>query len=235
MKKRLTEVLVLVCCIALLCGCRGKGSDANTNAESDITNKTGQDSFVLLPTENPTGIPSLDAGESSDALSGEGDAEAEAGIRYELAAMLPFEEGDDKICAIAYMGDSGAEHEANLTAFYEKYFPTMANDDWLMLPEFDCVGAQCYLVIPRYADCTPFVNFMDFDATGNLAVAKSEPVEQEAFLVYCNASPEYANSEVHFLYQEQHLVIVPRLSALDGKVEPMQVALDLTMDEVYQQ
>lgn len=235
MKKVLTEALIILGCVVLLCGCKGKANQGGQSNGTDITKKTGQDSFVLLPTDSPSVGSSEDGEENREVLENEGDAQAEADIRYELASMLPFEEGDDKICAIAYMGNNGVAHEENLTAFYSKYFPSIESDNWLVLPEFNCGGGECYLVIPRYRDSVAYVNFLNTTLDGTIGVEKSEVVEHEAFLVYCNVSPEFANSEVHFLYGESQFVVVPRLSAVDGRIEPQQVAMDLTMDTVYEQ
>lgn len=226
MKKWIIGMVAVAGVATMLCGCGGDKTSQTTPAGKDITQKVGQDSFVLLPSNTP--------GESNDAIVGEGNAQEEAGIRYELAASLPFEEGDDKICAIAYMGDTGAETEENLTAFYAKYFPNISSDSWDILPEIDCGGGQCYLVIPRYKDAVAYVNTMETTLDGQIQVATSEVVKEEAFLVYCNVSPDFPNSEVHFLYGEKHLVVVPRLDEKSGHVEPVQVALDLTMKQAYE-
>ncbi len=219
----------MICCVLAVSGCSDKKSSKQTN-KNDIHDKVGQDIFPLLPTYEPGSV----SGESNEVLTNEGDAQQEADIRYELASMLPFTEGDDKICAIAYMGDSGVEHEENLTAFYEKYFPSVESNSWEILPNFDCGGGECYLVIPRYEDTVSYVNMLEKTSEGNIEVVTSRVAEQEAFLVYCNATPEYANAEVNILYGESRLVVVPRLSPVDGRIEPNQVALDLTMEEVYQ-
>lgn len=229
MKKRWIGVLLL-CCVLMICGCGKKKTTQTQSEQNDITQKTGQDVFPDLPTFEP----GAGTEESGEVLTEEGDLQQELEIRYDLAAKLPFEAGDDKICAIAYMGDSGEEHEANLTAFYAKYFPDVESSNWEILPNYDCGGAQCYLIIPRYKETVAYVNTLTKSLEGNIEVQCTEIMNQEACLVYCNVAPELANAEVNLLYNDGHFVVVPKLSAIDGRLEPMQVALDLTMEEVYQ-
>lgn len=226
--KKIRVGILLTCCILAVCGCSGKKS-SRKEVTNNIQDKVGQDIYPLLPDENTDSDK-----ESSEVLENEGNVQQEAQIRYELASMLPFTEGDDKICAVAYMGNEPENQEQNLTAFYAKYFPSVDSSSWESLPEVNCGGGQCYLIIPRYEDTVINVNVLEKTSEDAFECVKTETIQQEAFLVYCNASDAYANAEIQILYNGSQFVIMPRLSTVSGTVEPMQVALDLTMEAAYQ-
>lgn len=226
--KKIWFGILLACCVVAVSGCGSKKSTTQEN-KVDIHEKKGQDMFPVMESDHPDEVTQ----ESNEVLENEGDLVHELESRYELATMLPFAEGDDKICAIAYMGNTGAEQEANLTAFYQKYFPTIDSSSWELLPDVNCGGGECFLVIPRYKETYVYVNTIGKNLEGNYEVMLSEAVEKEAFLVYCSVQPEYVNTEIHMIYNDNPFVLVPRFSAVDGRVEPLQVALDLTMEEAY--
>lgn len=227
MKKKWMGI-ILMCCVLALSGCGGKKSSTKEN-RTNIHDKKGQDMFPVMASSNPED----GAEESGEILDNEGDLSHELDIRYELSAMLPFTEGDDKICAIAYMGNTGEAQETNLTAFYQKYFPNLDSSCWTELSDIQCGGSECFLVIPRYKETFVYVNTLWENPEGVYEVVLSDAVKQEAFLLYCSVTPEYTNTEVYMNYNNSMAVVVPRFNATDGRMEQLQVALDLTMDEVY--
>lgn len=172
--------------------------------------------------------------EDFEVLDNEGNLAEEAADRSSLAADLPFTEGDDKICAIAYLGDGDKrETGTNLETFCQKYFKKSSEEIKDSVKVIDNKGSQCYLIIPRYKETILKLNCLEMSESGQIEIKETQQVSAEAVLVYCNPSQAYANTEVMLCYESGTYVLMPRISQIDNRMEPMQVALDLTEETVY--
>lgn len=233
--KRKAIIWPMVLSAALLlsgCACSRKTNSGKSAAE-DKKPKPVQ-TEQPKPTVSPEAVvltPGEDE-EESEILTNEGTAEEEAAARNTFAAALPFTSGDDKVCAVAYMGNTEEAQEQNLQNFYKKYFADYPQESLTKIPKLDYGGTECYLIVPRYKESRISLNRMELkDQYMNLV--QTDEVMEEAFLLYCNPSLEYANAEISISYQDKTFVIMPRLDAADHRMENMQVALDLTEESVY--
>lgn len=224
--------------IANSCSSGNKTDSNQVSSKKENQKKTQTESIQstkpVIPTVTPeAATPVIGNDEESEILVNEGSAQEEAMIRNTFAAALPFSSGDDKVCAVAYLGNTKEAKEENQNAFYIKYFKDYTKEQLAAIPEVNFGGEECYLIVPRYQESKISLNMMELK-DNRINILRTEEVEAEAFLLYCNPSQEYANAEVSISYGEKNFVIMPRLSDFNHRMENMQIALDLTEESVYQ-
>lgn len=206
----------------------------SASKKADTANTGKQDTRTENSASDQPATASQQAEEETEVLLNEGDAQQELGIRSALAEALPFSEGDDKICAIAYLGEGAENQEQNLASLLQSYLPDTYQEYLDILPVVDYGGTECYLIVSRYQESKVSLNCLEMTDEGRFQTKRTDVVSDGAFLLYCNPSELYANAEVSIRYGEQAYVIMPRLSSIDGRLEQTQVALDLTQEQVYQ-
>lgn len=227
MKKKILPGLLAASCILALAGCGRKAAQEGNPAGSSPPART--ESSVEDPTDDETMEK-----EDTEILPDSADAEEEGALRGELAARLPFSAGDDKICAILYLGKGEEKQQENLKAFFEKYVPEYTLEQIAALPASKKEGEEAYLIIPRYEACSLSVTRLEKQEAGGVKVLEDAEQFQGAFLLYCNPSQDFYNAEVNIAYKAKVHIIVPKLSPPDNRLEPMQPALDLTDEAAYQ-
>lgn len=225
----LTAAVICTMAVSAVSGCsQGKrkaepepsqppGKQQHTEASDLIQSETGEDE----PEEETVHE------EGAEILQNEGTAEDEALMRSAFSSSLPFTEGDDKVCAIAYLGNSGAVQEENLKLFFERFCPNMTEQQLRAIRTIDYGGSQCYLIIPRYQDSRFAMNCLEQEDNGSFKISRTDVVTEPVFILYCNPA-QYANAEVNITYMDRTYVMMPRLNDGEERMEAMQVALDLT-------
>lgn len=225
------RLAALACCVIVLAGCSCNGSQE----KKKDSEKKAASAEPALKTANPetddvTQNALSPEEEEAEVLPDSADSEEESSIRNNLAKKLPFTAGDDKICAVVYLGRGSRQQEEQLALFHKKYMPEYPLEE---LETSVKEGEEAYLVIPRYEQCELSLNVLERQDDGTIHVTADAEHPDGAFIVHCNPSSDFANVEINIAYRAQVHVIVPRLSPLDGQLEEMQVVLDLTDGSVY--
>lgn len=217
-------LIAVVVCAVVLSGCsRGsKTTDPGVSKAQNNQNSTAESGGSQEDIDEETVHE-----EGAEILQNEGTAEDEALMRSAFSMTLPFEEGDDKVCAIAYLGSDGASQEQNLRRFFDRYCPEMTEQQLRAVRTIDYGGSQCYLIIPRYQDSRFSLSCLEQEDNGSFKIGRTDSVSEPVFILYCNPA-QYANAEISIVYMDRTYVMMPRLNTEDGQIEPMQVALDLT-------
>lgn len=220
---------VCICVVLFLAGCSCDGSQAEkTKGKNDISGKVT--SQTANPEPDNVTLDGLSAEEEeAEVLPDSADSEQEADIREPLAKELPFTAGDDKICAVVYLG-RGEQQTEQLEIFRGRYAPDYPVEG---LETVEMMGEEAYLIIPRYEQSEISLNVLEQKDDGTIQVTTDAAHPDGAFIVHCNPLAQFANVEINIAYNGQVHVIVPVLSALDGHLEEMQVVLDLTDESVY--
>ena len=231
MRMRIRWLACLLICGMLACsGCGSKEKKAVQPKKKEPAKKT-ESATDPVEASGEAAVP--EEGLDTEVLPNSADTEEEAAIRGDIAMRLPFSAGDDKICAIVYLGKGREQQEQQLERFFHAYMPEYTKEQMDQLPKVDNGGEEAYLIVPRYKECGLSINFLQKKENGKVEVVFDAQKPEGAFVLYCNPTQDFSNTEVNIGYRANVHVIVPHISSVDGRLEPMQVALDLTDDSVY--
>ncbi len=148
--------------------------------------------------------------------------------RTQLGKVVDFKADDGLYLAVAYLGYGEEQAQKTLEQMAPGY--TVDGENLLEeLPTVECPGEEYYLVIPRYADMAVSVQTLRLDEDGEAQVEQTQQREDaQGFVLKCNASDIFPNSQVVLSYDQWEGEYSPALSLKDGGLMGGEFVLDIT-------